>query len=133
MGRKTFESIVSAIGKPLPGRESYILTRDTTFNYPGVHIFHDPLPLWAMIEDAKKEWVVIGGAEIYRLFLPGVDKIYLTQVEADLPGDAFFPSLKMAEWDIHRTQVFEKNEWNEYGFKILELWRKKRKNPANSE
>jgi dihydrofolate reductase len=134
MGRKTFESILSAIGKPLPGRENYVLTRDPHFAYPGVKVFNDLESLSRLIDnsDSNQEWVVIGGAEIYRLFLPFVSKIYLTLVDVSLEGDAFFPSLDQEEWETHHTQAFEKNEWNQYGFKIVELWRKKRKDRADS-
>ena len=129
MGRKTFQSIVAALGKPLPGRESYVLTRDLSFSYPGVFVFHDLNQLRQEIgSQVEREWVVIGGEEIYRQFLPWVEKIYLTQVDVELEGDAFFPTLNENIWETLNVQHYSKNAGNEYDFKILELQRKKGKN-----
>lgn len=86
MGRKTFE----AIGKPLPGRENIVLTRDPDFHADGVAVIHEPGPVVAM---RNEEIFVIGGEQVYRLFLPVVDRLYLTVIKQDFSGDAFFPLL----------------------------------------
>jgi len=125
MGRKTFESILKALGKPLPGRETYVLTRNKSFSYPQVHIFHEKSVLLKALEQEKTEAIVIGGAEIYRQFLPLVDRLYLTEVEANLEGDSVFPPIHFEEWEKISEQSFVKNEENEYHFKILEFVRKK--------
>ena len=87
MGRRTFESI----GRPLPGRTNYVLTRDTGFQALGCHVLHD---VASVLEIARSETVfVIGGAQVYNTFLPVADKVYQTVVHQDFEGDAFFPEL----------------------------------------
>ncbi len=98
MGRKTFESI----GKPLPGRENIVLTRDPHFNPPGVTLIHAVDEILNM----NGEIFVIGGAEIYKQFLPQSDKIYLTLIDDEFDGDAFFPEI---DWE-NDFQIIEKSE-----------------------
>lgn len=87
MGRKTFESI----GKPLPGRRNIVLTRDENWSANGVDCYHSIESL-AVDLNADDEHFVIGGAQIYQLFLPLLNTIYLTHVEAEFENaDAFFP------------------------------------------
>lgn len=87
-GRKTFESI----GKPLPNRETIILSRDPNYKVEGCATYTDlEKALW---ENATKDRVVcIGGAEIYKLALPYAKKIHLTEIQAIVDGDAYFPLL----------------------------------------
>jgi dihydrofolate reductase len=84
MGRKTFESI----GRPLPGRETIVLSR-SGFAHPGVQTIAalDALP--ALVGD--REVFICGGAEIYRQTLPFCSELYLTHVKRVIEGDAFFP------------------------------------------
>lgn len=88
MGRKTFESI----GKPLVGRENFVITRNKTLSYPGVVVCSS---LDEAIEKAKPqangEIFVIGGGEIYKLALTKTDRLYLTVIESSKEGDAHFP------------------------------------------
>lgn len=82
MGRKTFESLPGI----LPGRRHIVLTRDTDWQEEGAEVAHD---ITAALRLANAPRVsVIGGAEIYRLFLPRADRIELTQIHADYEGDA---------------------------------------------
>ena len=83
MGRKTYESI----GKPLPGRDNWILSR--TAEIPGVQIFRSPEEIPA--PPKGKNLYLIGGAELYAALLPRCSEILLTRVNIDTPGDAFFP------------------------------------------
>lgn len=85
MGRKTFD----AIGRPLPGRRNVVLTRGAAFAVPGVEVAHS-------VDDvvALGDIVVIGGASVYALFLPLADRLYITEIDADIAGDTYFP-----EWD----------------------------------
>ncbi len=92
MGRKTFLSI----GKPLPGREIVVLTRDAGFSAEGVSIAHsldDGLAIGQRLAAASEadSVVVAGGAEIYRQALPLADRLELTIVHANPSGDALFP------------------------------------------
>jgi dihydrofolate reductase len=99
MGRRTWESI----GRPLPGRTSVVITRDPNYSAPGALVAHSlSAALAACAADA--EAFVIGGAEIYREALPHADRVYLTEVMADYPGDVWFPALG-AEWrEISREE-----------------------------
>lgn len=98
MGRKTFESI----GRPLPGRENIVLTRDAAYVAQGVEVIHS---LKDLVLSPDQGLFVIGGAEIYRLFLPCTDRLYLTLVLQDFCGDAFFP---LMDWQSE-FQVIEKS------------------------
>ncbi|HLG24856.1 MAG TPA: dihydrofolate reductase [Candidatus Nanoarchaeia archaeon] len=103
MGRKTFESI----GKPLPERQNIILTKDRNYKAEGCVIVHT---VKEAIKAAgnEKEIMVIGGSQIYELFLPIADMIYLTIIEKDFEGDAFFPKLEREEWkEISRINHYE--------------------------
>jgi dihydrofolate reductase len=93
MGRKTFESI----GRPLPGRDNLVLTRDRSWLAAGVIVVHSMEEALAQAR-ASDELVAIGGAEIFRLVLPFARRIYLTHVHADVPGDTFFPDFDPTQW-----------------------------------
>ena len=115
MGRKTFESI----GKPLPDRCNIVLTKNADLNIPGVEVITDPLMAFDLALDfndsEESELVVIGGAEIYQIYLPFVQKIYLSEVEYTGPADAFFPKLDPSEWQEIDSQKFE-----QFTFRVLE-------------
>lgn len=93
MGRKTFESI----GRPLPGRVTVILTRDPGYRAEGCITA-------GSIDDALRlcgddpEVFVVGGAELYAQLLPRADRLYLTEIDADFAGDAFFPAYDRTQW-----------------------------------
>jgi dihydrofolate reductase len=99
MGRKTFESI----GRPLPGRTNIVITRNARFHAEGVKVvasLTEALALAADIAviDGARELVVIGGAEIYREAIPGADRLYLTEVHAQVEGDAYLPEIDWRQW-----------------------------------
>jgi dihydrofolate reductase len=99
MGRKTYDSI----GRPLPGRNNLVLTRDRSWRAQGVIAVHS-LEEALRQAGAAAELVVIGGAEVYRLVLPIARRIYLTHVHADVPGDTFFPDFDATQWaDVECT------------------------------
>lgn len=86
MGRKTYESI----GRPLPNRTNIVLTRDSSFSAEGVEVVHTLEEALARCQ--KEEQVfIIGGGEIYKLFLPYADKLYITLVDKVIDGDTSFP------------------------------------------
>ncbi len=99
MGRKTYQSI----GGALPGRTNIVVTRDRDFRAADADVVHDleealvQAAAMAEIEGAE-EVFVIGGAEIYAQAMGGAQRIYLTEVHQELPGDAFFPELAEGEW-----------------------------------
>ncbi|MBB3169994.1 type 3 dihydrofolate reductase [Simiduia aestuariiviva] len=99
MGRKTFESI----GRPLPGRPNIVITRQPDWLAEGVTVCNSVEQAIAlgcnMAEQAGvDEAMVIGGSEIYRQALPLASRLYLTQVHAEVPGDAHFPAIEPSQW-----------------------------------
>lgn len=86
MGRRTFESI----GRPLPGRETIVLSRSRG-SIPGVHLAPDLPHLHARLADDPRQTWICGGAEIYRLLLPACTELLLSVVHQAPEGDAFFP------------------------------------------
>lgn len=93
MGRKTFESI----GRPLPKRRNIIITRQEDYKPEGVEVVGSLDAAIASMPEGEEAFV-IGGGEIFRQALPIADRIYLTRVEADVEGDAFFPPLEADKW-----------------------------------
>jgi dihydrofolate reductase len=86
MGRRTFESI----GRPLPGRETFILTR-SGFTAPGTRSIPDLTTLHDVLDSDPRQAWICGGAEIYQTLLPHCSDLYLTHVDASPEGDAWFP------------------------------------------
>ena len=86
MGRKTWESI----GRPLPGRQNIVVSRQPGFEINGADVVTGVAEAVAAADPAD-EIMIIGGSEIYALFLPLADRIYLTRVHANVEGDAWFP------------------------------------------
>jgi len=109
MGRKTFESI----GKPLPGRQNIVLSRDSNWQTDGVVVAGNLDDTFALA-GAADEIMVIGGSTVYQLAMPRVQRMYLTHVEAEFEGDAWFPEIAQDEWDISATQTSEIDERNRY-------------------
>ena len=120
MGRKTFDSI----GKPLPNRTSIIISRNLDFQIQGCITVSS---LENAILEAKKieteETFIIGGAEIYRLALPTVDKVYLTEVHHAYEGDTFFPEIDKNIWHETHREDFEKDEKHLVNYSFVELGR----------
>ena len=123
MGRRTWQSI----GRPLPGRTSIVLTRDRRFRAEGAAIAHDAAAALALAEAAAErggatELMVIGGAGIYRLFLPRASRIYVTELHADFAGDTRFPPLDPGAWTEVSRQRHDAGpgEPCDYSFVVLE-------------
>lgn len=91
MGKNTFDSILSYLKKPLPKRESLVLTRNTDFKYEGVKVYNSIQEIIQTYQDTEDEIVVIGGEQIYRAFLPFTDKLFVTVVNSEFEGDSWFP------------------------------------------
>ena len=100
MGRRTFESI----GRPLPGRRSIVLTRDPVWAHPGCDragSLDEAIALCARAGAA--EVFVVGGAQVYADAIGRADRLILTEVELDVAGDAFFPSIDPDTWTLADT------------------------------
>ncbi|MFN3848524.1 MAG: dihydrofolate reductase [Spirosomataceae bacterium] len=120
MGRKTFDSI----GKALPNRINIIISRQENLQIEGCHVVNS---IEKAIELAKKleqngEIFIIGGGNVYRQALGLTNKIYLTEVHAEIDGDTHF-EFNHSEWKEVNRISFEKNDKNEYDFDIIELTR----------
>ncbi|HEY4479467.1 MAG TPA: dihydrofolate reductase [Candidatus Paceibacterota bacterium] len=124
MGRKTFESIVARIGKPLPGRRNIIITRNTDYKPSGTEIVHSLKDAVSLVK-AESEAFIIGGAEIYKDAIPFADRIYLTQVETEIEGDAYFPDVTIDKWDLKRAVSNKKDAKNEHDYTFLIYERKR--------
>jgi dihydrofolate reductase len=133
MGRKTFDSL----GRPLPGREIVVVTRDRAFASPGVHVAHS---LDAAVAKAQAlaaamgaaELIVAGGAQIYAALLPHTDRVELTRVHADIDGDARFPALDPAEWRETRHEEHAAGPGDDHAYAICTLARVERAGASRS-
>jgi len=124
MGRKTWESI----GRPLPGRTNIVITRDPTYIAEGVKIVRtldEAISLAQSIAliDGADEAVVIGGAQIYALALPLAQRLYMTQVHAEVEGDAFFPQFDLTQWEELGREDFSASGQNPYDYSFVVLER----------
>ncbi len=94
MGRKTFESI----GRPLPGRRNLVITRNAGYRADGCEVLGSLEAALAACAGSTDEVFVIGGAQIYAEALPLAQRLYLTEIRRDYPGDARFPDWSHAQW-----------------------------------
>jgi dihydrofolate reductase len=95
MGRKTFESIVAILGKPLPGRTNIVVTRNTDFAYAGIKVAHALKDAFSIAKEENPIEIHIGGgADLYAQALPFVDELYLTLVDDAPEADTFFPEFE---------------------------------------
>jgi dihydrofolate reductase len=91
MGRKNYESLPFKF-RPLPERTNIVVTRQKDFIAEGCQIVHSLEEALASIDqESNEEIFVVGGAEIYKLALPYAHKLYLTEIDAEIEGDTFFP------------------------------------------
>jgi dihydrofolate reductase len=97
MGRVTYQSIFKRLGKPLPERQNVVLTREAGFQADGITVIHSLSEISRFTGSGK--WLfIIGGAEIYRQMLDQADRLYLTHIDREIEGDAFFPWLDPKIW-----------------------------------
>ena len=115
MGRRTYTSI----GRPLKGRTNIVLTRDPAFQQEGVLTARSPEEALALAGDVP-EVIVFGGAEVFRQFLPMADRIYLTQVDADVGGDTYF-DFGWTDWLVVENTRHPADERHAYAFNFLTL------------
>lgn len=119
MGRRTWESI----GKALPGRLNIVVTRNPSLDAPGATVVPSLAAAWKTAGDAA-EVSVIGGTSIFREALPIADRIHLTEVEADVEGDTFFPEFDRGEWVEQEVERHPADERHQYPFRIVLLTRR---------
>jgi len=119
MGRKTYESI----GRPLPGRTNIVLSRSSDFHAQGV-VTANTLEQALDYAAAENEVMIIGGSTIYELALPRVDRLYMTYVESDYEGDAWFPEFDLEQWRILASENHAADENNSSDYRFVTYERK---------
>ena len=119
MGRKTYESLPEKV-RPLPDRVNLILTRNKSFKAPGCKVttFDDVLNI-----AVHQEIYIIGGEEIYNMFIGESDRLLITHVETIVHGDRFFPHVE-GKWNSRILHQHDADERNEFPFTIIEYKRK---------
>ena len=115
MGRKTLQSI----GRPLPGRPNIVITRDTGFVFPGVHVVHDidaaiDLAGTLALDVGAAEIAVIGGGEIYRQAIGRTDILYVTHVDHAVDGDTRVPAIDPVLWEKVSEEAVPAGERDSY-------------------
>jgi len=125
MGRKTFDSIK----RPLPGRTNIVITRDASWQHDGVRVVHSLTEARELAEsicliEGQDEAMVIGGSEIYNQALADCDRLYLTQVHAEVEGDAHFPAFAAEQWQELGRQDYAADGCNPYDYSFIVLDRK---------
>ncbi len=116
MGRKTYESI----GKPLPGRDNVVITRQVDFCAPGCTVVPGLAEAIEHYADAA-EIMIMGGVQIYRLALDNVDRLYVTRVHGSFDGDAWFPEVDWSQWRKVTAEDVEADERNAHAH-TFEIW-----------
>lgn len=120
MGRNTWESLK----RPLPGRTNIVISRQADYVAEGAKVvstLDEALELAGHVAhiDGQDELVVIGGAQIYALALPRAERLYLTEVHADVPGDTYFPAVDAAQWREIGRDDFQAEGPNPYDYSFV--------------
>ncbi|MEQ3637093.1 dihydrofolate reductase [Alcanivorax sp.] len=125
MGRKTWESLKG----PLPGRTNIVITRQPAYQAEGAKVVATVDDAITMAEnvafiEGQEEAVIMGGAEIYALALAQTQRLYLTEVHAEVDGDTFFPEYDKGEWKEMAREDFPAEGPNPYDYSFVVYERK---------
>jgi len=112
MGRKTFESI----GRPLPGRQNIVISR-SGFSAEGI-TSADSIDMAIQLAGDVDEVMIIGGANIYHQTIDRADRLYLSHVDVECEGDAWFPEYINTKWNVVSETSYKSNEKNKFNFKV---------------
>lgn len=112
MGKKTWFSLPK---RPLPGRESIVLTDDKNERIEGASMAYSIDDVLKQM-DAEQENFIIGGGSVYEQFLPLANKLYLTRVHKDYDADTFFPSINLSEWLLVEQEFVAANSEDELSY-----------------
>jgi len=121
MGKRTWESLPK---RPLPGRTNIVITDDPSDHFDGC------IMAWS-IENAlnkcnpQDESFIIGGASVYREFLPFTDRLYLTKVNKPFDADVFFPQINFEEWVLKLKEDYPPDDENDFSYTYMIYDRKK--------
>lgn len=129
MGQKTFESLGrdengKQIGRLLPNRRNIIITLDKTFEKEGAEVVYSLDELLVLLEKTTTkddEVFVIGGGQIYKLFIDLADKLYITHVDESFPeAEIFFPKIDENKWQKTKSEKYQKDDLNQYDLEFAE-------------
>ncbi|MDP7069710.1 MAG: dihydrofolate reductase [Candidatus Peribacteraceae bacterium] len=128
MGRKNFESIVAALGKPLPNRNNIIVTRESTYEAAGCQTASslEEAIMYGHQDNDKEEIFVIGGGEIYKQAMDLCNYMYLTRIHAWIAGDITFPEVDSEVWEEVEREEHKADTKHKFGFTFLTYKRKSR-------
>ena len=118
MGRKTWESLPGL----LPNRRHIVVTRNLDFKASGAEVVNTIEQAIEAVPD-DEEVLIVGGANLYQQMLPLAGTMYLTLVDADIRGDAFFPAWKMSEWQENQREHHAADDRHQYAFDFVTLKR----------
>ena len=119
VGRTTYQTI----GRPLPGRRMIILTRDKNYRAAGSEVAHSVREALELVRGSD-EVMVAGGAKVYEEFLPFVSRMYLTLVQAEVPGDVYFPEYEAGQWTEVARVNHAPDRRNQYPYSFVTLEKK---------
>ena len=113
MGRKTYQSI----GRPLPGRQNIVITRDSSFSAPGCDVSPGIDAALKLCSDAD-EAMLIGGASLYEQTLAMADNLFITLIDGEFDGDTWFPQIDFDVWGVEFREDYSADERNpnDYSF-----------------
>ncbi|WP_071394471.1 dihydrofolate reductase [Bacillus tuaregi] len=111
MGRNTYESI----GKPLPGRDNIIVTRNQDYSQDGCTVIHSIEDLKQFADD-DEEVFIIGGAELFNATFPLAKRLYITKIKDTFAGDTYFPEFPESDWRLVSEEKGLRDEKNPYDY-----------------
>lgn len=119
MGRKNYDSLHEKY-KPLPQRTNIVITRQEEFNAPGCIVLHSIEPgLDIARRNDENECFIIGGSEIYALAMPYTMRLYMTEIDAVIDGDTFFPEIEPRAWKEISRKHHPADQRHAYAFDIV--------------
>lgn len=114
MGRKTWESLPGL----LPGRRHIVVTRNPDYQATGAEVAHSLAEAISLVGD-EAEAMLIGGADLYAQALPIAQRLYLTEIDVDVEGDAFFPPFSRDDWRELCRERHQPDEKNPYPYQFV--------------
>ena len=119
MGRHTFESLPGA----LPGRQNIVITRNPSYSAKGAITVHSLGEALDLVKDAPEAFI-IGGGQIYKEAMPLVTTAYITQINADFDGDAYFEGFDPKDWELLEEERFPATDQHPFSFSFCRYGRK---------
>lgn len=119
MGRTTYDSI----GRPLPGRQNIVMSRQQGLTIEGCTVVNSLDEAYEAARPAE-EIFVIGGEQVFYQALPTVDRLHVTEIDATLEGDAYFPDISQDDWELLDEEAHSADEKNKYDYRFLTYGRR---------